>query len=487
MKEHKKQNAIILDTGDSNIDISIKLHIFILKCLRKIGTQVQNMGNHDLEGGNYWAKAIKKAKPNLSFLSIKPKLKFVSANLSFSRKNPLEKHVQKSTIIKTKNKKGIQKIGVIGVSPFDYKKLAFITPYNNYVDVMNLEETIEVVTQEAQKLKLKNVDVIGVLAHTGEKSPTEVKYYEKFAEIDGVNFVLGGHDHKELDAWYKAKDGRNVKIVSLGASPGKNIIGEGLDSFGKLRLVFDYTNNLVPDKCQNKVELTENYPISKKIERLEDKYLKPNKVISYSINDFSRNYTLSAENPMGSLSADSMLWIINKETKGEKAQIAFVNSGTIRNSFHKGNITIGDIRQAFPFTASTLIKTKLTKSQIINTLNWGVESTNLPKVSPGVMQVGGMRYTIGKNGKVKDVYLLKKDGSLGERIDIQPDNKEYTVIYDNFLMTGVAGLSELKKSPESMGIEYFPYSRQDALIEYLKHNYPKKPIEIKTVRIERET
>ena len=49
-----------------------------------------------------------------------------------------------------------------------------------------------------------------------------------------------------------------------------------------------------------------------------------------------------------------------------------------------------------------------------------------------------------------------------------PDDKKYTVVYDVFLMTGVAGLKDLIKNPFDKSVEYFPYSRQDALISYFK-------------------
>ena len=102
------------------------------------------------------------------------------------------------------------------------------------------------------------------------------------------------------------------------------------------------------------------------------------------------------------------------------------------------------------------------------------------------MQVGGMKYTIDSHNKVKDVYLITKKGTLGERIDNQPNDKTYSVIYDNFLMTGVAGLEKLIKNPKDSGIEYFSFNRQDALIEYLKEFFKNKPIEVQTGRIKKE-
>ena len=469
-KRFINQNNLKVAGGDLNMDTATKPNILLLKLMDLIGLDASSVGNHDLEGGTFWSEAIKKAKP---------KFKFLSSNLDFLRPNKLQEQIAKSMIV---HRNG-ERIGLVGVSPLDYGDLTFITPVNDFVKVANLDDTVNAIRGEVQALENQGINKIVLLAHTGKVSKDGKEYYERFANIGGVDVIIGGHDHLEFDRWLVSERGEPVKVVSVGKAQGKNIVGENLDSFGILQAFFDKNGRLVPERCRNEVELTQNYPISQKVINLEEKHLQTQITISHSNQELSCLNKGTEENPVGSLAADATLWIINRETKGEKAEIAFVNSGTIRGIIPRGNVTIGDVRQAIPFVSSTLIKTKLTKLQIMNTLNYCAKSTTFPKITPGIMQVGGMKYTIAKDNKVKDVYLLAKDGSLGERIDIQPDNKEYTVVYDNFLMTGVAGLADLKKNPKALDIEYYPYSRQDAIIEYLKHNFSTKSIEIKTPRI----
>lgn len=472
-KKFITQNNLKVAGGDLNMDTAIKPNILLLKLMDLIGLDASSVGNHDLEGGIFWSEAIAKAKP---------KFKFLSSNLRFLRPSMLQQQIANSTIIQRNG----ERVGLIGVSPLDYGNLTFITPVNDFVRVANLDDTVNAVRGEVQALEKQDINKIVLLAHTGKTSKDGEEYYERLANIGGVDVIVGGHDHLEFDRWLVSERGEPVKVVSVGKAQGKDIVGQDLDSFGVLQAYFNKNGILVPERCRNEIELTQNYPISKKVVAMEEKHLQSNKVISHSVKGLSTKNRGTEENPVGSLAADAMLWIVNKETEGEKAQIAFVNSGTVRGDIPQGNITMGDVRQALPFISTTLIKTKLTKRQIMNTLNWCAKSTTLPKITPGVMQVGGMRYRIGKNNQVTDVYLLCKDGSLGERIDIQPDDKEYTVVYDNFLMTGVAGLTDLKKDPKALGIEYYPYSRQDAIIEYLKQNFSKTPVEVKTPRIEIE-
>lgn len=469
----KKKIVLSVGGGDLTMDIVSKPIELAMKAARACKTRVCSMGNHELEGGNFWAKAKEKAKA---------KIEFLSANLVFTRANEMEKHIKKSTIVKIKG----EKFGFIGISPPDFEKLSFISSHNDFIKVMDLEDSIKAVRQEVKELESKKINKIILLAHTGEAAGLDKQYYESFAQIGGIRVIYGGHDHKKVDKWLISERNEPVKVLSNGSSPDLKILGQDLDSFGIFKAVFNKKGVLIPSKCKNKTEITEKYKPSQKIMNLKERYLHDKKIIGHSNIEVSYKDRLKQENPVGSLAADAALWLVNKETKGEQAQISFINSGSIRGEIPKGNITISTIKQALPFASYNLIKTKLTKKQIIDTLNWGAESTTLTKVSPGIMQVGGMRYTIGKDNKVKDVHLLNKDGSLGERIDIQPDDKEYTVVYDTFLMTGVAGLSHLKKDAHALDVEHFPFTRQDSVISYIKHYFGKKPVEIKAQRIEVE-
>lgn len=469
-KENENKITLKLAGGDINADKALKPNLLVLKLLDKFTKlDATNAGNHDLEGGDYWAQAIEK---------IKPKFKFLSSNLKFTKPNPVEKNITPSTII---NRKG-EKLGIIGISSLESMDLTFKAPFNNYIDILDFDETLKSVKNEVKKLEEQGINKIFLLAHTGKTSKDGIEFYEKLAEIGGIDVIIGGHDHKEYDLWYPSDRGEPVKVVSVGKAQDKDIIGEELDSFGVLKTVFDDNGVLIPEECENEVKITQDYPANKMVTDLIEKYLNSSEVICSTDVDLLCKNRMTEENPVADIAADAMLWIVNKETKGKKAQIALVNSGTVRGEFPKGGITPGLIRQALPFTVNTLIKADLTKSELIEALEWSAKSTTFTKIAPGVMQVSGLKYTIDKNNKIKDLYLVDEDGSLVEK----PDDEPYTVAYDIFLMTGVAGLSSLKKDPDDKNIEYYPYSRQDALIEYLSENFKNKPVTFYKDRIKIE-
>lgn len=366
------------------------------------------------------------------------------------------------------------KVGIIGASPFDFKKLAYINNEVDFIDIKQLDETLDIAEVEANKLKKQGADIIFFLAHTGELSPDEQdNYYNEFANIKGINVVVGGHDHRQVDRWVVNKYDEPVKIISTGQSKDHDFDGN-LDIIAKLKLEVE-NGVLEKDKCETefvKLQGCEGAECEDTIFELKEP-LKPSKPIF-------------GHSEIGNVVADSNLWYVNKHTKGKKADFAFVNAGTIRANFDNVNVTSDDVKSVVPFTTSTLIKTKLTKEQIINTLNWGALSTSFGKTSPGCMQVAGMEYTIDEDLSVYDVHILNPDGSIKYDLDNFGDDEEFEAVYDVFLATGVAGLKDLKKDWEENEeikneIEFFNTSRQDALSEYLSEiddlgNYQKQRI-----------
>lgn len=463
----KDEINIMLSGGDLHADISVQENSFINKFMNFIGLDASADGNHELEGGKYFIETNNTAPP---------KFKWLACNLKIKNKES-EKDFSKSTIIE---KNGI-KIGLIGVAPLDFEKLAFITKDNDFIKVHKLRKTIRDIKKEVKATKDAGADVIVLLAHTGEKSQNgRHNYYERFAKINGISAIIGGHDHIQIDKWIERnhlklekwklkREKESVKVVATGRT-AETAFGENLDCFGSLHLELDDNHKVIPEKSKNQFIKVTDYAPSSIMEKIISKYFNEKEVLAQLPKPLICNSKLTEENKTASLIADSTLWLVNKLTKGNKADFAFVNSGTVRDDFKDVNVTAEHIKQILPFASAKLIKTELTKKQIIDTLNWGVKSTTLGKISPGVMQVSGLRYTIGKDLKVKDVCIVNADGSVKENISKASDKKKYTVVYDDFLMTGVAGLKDLKKNPFDKNVEYFSYSRRNAITKYLKEN-----------------
>lgn len=451
---NQKQNEpnFTLSGGDVFVGTNPNNEIIAKKLCPK--TDAIALGNHDLEGGSHLIDLIKK-------FALKGKL--LSTNLLLKRKNDLENEVIPSTIIE----KNGEKIGVIGVSPLNYKDLRFETKENEFIDVQNFDKTFANVKEEVDKLTKKGINKIFILAHTGISDENFIDYYEEFAKIPGVDVIIGGHDHLQVDEWRKSDINEPVKIVSTGKTDTK-VFGENLDTFGVMELEFDDDGVLIEDKSKTEFKYIEQK------EEIDD-----TPVIVQIDAPYEKGNILYGNSEAGNIVTDSGLWYVNKYTKGKKADFAFVNAGTIRADL-KETVTEKNIEQVLPFTQQKLIKTTLNKKQVLNTLNWCAKSRTFKKVTPGVMQVANMTYTINSDNTVSDVVIYDEDGSIKYLLDELDDDFEFSVVYDDFLATGVVGLTDLKKDTENdKSIEIFDTTRQKVLKEYLLSN------EIKECRAKR--
>lgn len=441
-KQHKDETNLTLCGGDLFLDINSNNEIVA----QKLGpiTDAISAGNHDIEAGNHFFKLIEK---------MGLQNKFLSTNAIFTQKTTL-KPLAKSTIIKRDG----ENFGIIGVSPLDFNNLSHsLSERKQLIDVLPLDKTIEIVKEEVKKLESQGVNKIFLLAHTGNfNKATKQDFYKDFSKIGGIDVIIGGHDHFETDRWETSERGEPVKIVATGKSD-THTFGQNLDYIGILNLEFDEKGALIKENCKNnfiKLEKSQNHSNENTIFQLSKPLIKGD--------------SLTENTQIGNLVSDSNLWYVNTHTKGEPADFAFVNAGTIRDNFDNINVTTQDIKNVVPFTTSTLIKTTLTKDQIIKTLNWCAQSTTFGKITPGLMHVAGMEYTINPDLSISNVHILNNDGSIKYKLDDFNADHKFNVAYDVFLATGVAGLTEMKKDIyNDKNIEIFEASRQDALLEYL--------------------
>ncbi|MBR2430063.1 bifunctional metallophosphatase/5'-nucleotidase [bacterium] len=455
-KQNPNNMNLTLCGGDLFLDESPNNEIVAAKVAKV--TDGIAVGNHDIDAGNHLAELIEK------FDMFK---KWLSVNVGFNKETPLENKICRSNVIE----KNGEKFGVIGVSPFDFGKISFVNDKTNFIKMKSLVQTIEEIKKEVLSLKNQGVNMIFLLAHTGEKSSIGENYYDEFAKIGDIDVIVGGHDHIEINRWANSVSGEPVKIISTGKNSSHKF-GENLDMICKLNLEFDDNGVLIKEKSTTEfVNLKEN-----NINKIDSEVL-------YNLEEPLKSSDIKqGHSEIGNLVADSNLWYVNKYTKGKKADFAIVNPGTIRDNITSINITEDEIKDVLPFISNKLIKTTLTKKQILDTLSWGALSTSFSKVSPGIMQVSNMEYTINPDLTVSNVHILNDDGTIKYNLDNYDDDKKFSAVYDTFLATGVAGLKALIKVCENNpDVELFHVPRQDALIEYLSK--AKKLMDYKRVRI----
>jgi len=474
-RENEGQNTLKLSGGDINFPADNKKNALIIKFLNLIKLDASCIGNHDLECGLNLVDAINIEKPAFSYLS---------ANLDYTRENPFEKEVAKSVIV---DKNG-EKVGIIGLTAFDSKQLVHKSENTDFVEVKDYAKSIKAVKREVKKLEDNGINKIFLLAHTGEKSPQEVDYYRDLARIGGIDVIIGGHDHYEFDRWYTSARREPVKIVSTEANNDKNPNSSDLGKFGELTATFDKNGVLIPEKSKNIFKETTNYSPDKEIEELVHSSLGDTEIICSTSSALECSQRKTEENPVANMLADSMLWIADKYNPTPNDRIALISSGEIKADLPKGELSLKKIKEAVPFTHQVIIvETQLSKKEIIEALEWGVKTTTFPKQTTGLLQVGGLKYTVTQDNKVKDVFLLNKDGSKGKSFEEMPDDTKINVVYDTFLLGGAGDFKTLQKDKTSDDVRVYPYDHQSGLIHYLEENFKNKPVETTSGRITKES
>lgn len=390
--------------------------------------------------------------------------KFISANLDIDD----EKQLAKSIIIED----GDEMVGFIGVSPLDFNKTVSRNSDNDFVSVKGLKETVKSIKQEVRKLEAQGVDKIVLLAHTGEFSNDDkgINYYKVFAKIGGIDVIVGGHDHLMVDKWENSSRRRSdnpeefepVKVVSTGSAKN-HYFSENLNMFGTMNLTFDDDGVLIPHKCKNKIHYTHDYPKTNFVGQFIDaKAREILKVIATPI--VPKKSPLRYENKVANFVADSDFWYVTEHSApDEKPDFAFVNPGTIRDSFSNVEISRNQIKQVLPFKES-IVKAELTKKQIYEALSISAESATFKKATPGLMQVSHLTYTVNPDSSVSDVKILDDDGNVRFNLDDMEDDDTFTCVYDSFLASGPNLLGCLKAE----NAEDFNITRAEAMEEYLK-------------------
>ena len=415
-------------------------------------------GNHDLSNSTDFSNLLDAEKISH---------KFTSMNLSVEKNSPLDGKIAKSTIIQ----EGAEKIGFIGVSPFDFDAHVSRDANNDFISIKDFKTTIDSIKKEVANIESQGVNKIVLLAHTGQYSnvTSGIDYYKAFAKIGGIDVIVGGHDHIMTDEWETSTRRKEngelepVRVVATGNS-GQNYFAGNLNMFGTMNLEFDDNGVLVKEKCSNKIHSTHDYAPAEFI----NKYMSPNAQTvlgSLPTSVVNTSNPLRTENKVGNLVADSdFAYAKAHSTKGNAPDFAFVNAGTIRDVFPEKDVTKFRLHQVLPFKES-IVKAELSKKQIYEALEISAKSATFKKATPGMMQVSHLTYTVNPDSSISDVKILDDEGNVRFNLEEMNDDDKFTCVYDSFLVSGPNLLGCLKSDV----VEDFGVTRYQAMKEYLSN------------------
>ena len=478
INEQKKENpnTLILDGGDFSMGTLIQTvydtQAAELRMLGYLGYDVTTLGNHEFDyRSKGLANMLKVAKASGETI---PDLVVCNVDWDGMKKAGLSKGqkqiqsgfetygVKDYVVIQ----KGDTKIAVTGAFGQDSLKCAPTCE-------LMFKDPVEAAKDTVEKIKKnEEVDMIVCVSHCGTWEDENKSEDELLAKnVKDIDLIISGHTHSELKEPIQHE---NTYIVSCGEY-GRNIgsLSMKQNSEGRWDLssyeLIPVSENIQPDeKTQNRIDelmdtVDTNYLADFGYTR--DCVLAQNDI---EFNSLDELYSKHEESNLGQIIADSFAYA------ADSVDVAVVPSGTIRDTYTKGDITVEDVYNSFSLgigkdgiAGYPLISTYLTGEEL--KLAAEVDASVSDFMTTARLYCSGLNFTYNPNrmilNKVTDCYLTKDD----QRIEIQ-DNQLYHVVTD--LYTGQMLGSVNKMSYGLLSLE--PKDKDGNPIENLENHIIKE-------------
>lgn len=348
---------------------------------------------------------------------------------------------------------GDERVGIIGVTTQD------TTFLSNPGEQVVFENPIEKAQETIDLLESKGINKIVVLSHLGYSLDQKLA-----KDVNGIDVIVGGHSHTALE-----------KPVVIGKHKPTLIVQTGgyLKSLGVLQVVFDKKGNITSHTGE--LLPLEDYDEDPKAVEMLGKFKEPLRELSEKVIgrtnvalEGERTSIRFKETNLGNILTDAM---VEKANESVKTHIAIHNSGGIRTSIPKGDITLGQVLTVLPFENSMVIL-NVTGEEL-----WQALENSVSDVEAGegkFVQVSGIKFKYDSNappGKRVWQVDVKTDNGY-EQVDLK---KTYNVATVSFLADGGLGYTMFKKAKDEGRITELFIADFEVLASYLEKHSPVKP------------
>ncbi|MBP2631619.1 MAG: 5-nucleotidase [Firmicutes bacterium] len=408
LRDEQKQaqgKTILLSAGDmfqGEMESNITLGAPVIAGMNALEFTAMCLGNHEFDWG---LETMQSRLKEACF-------PFLAANIVDAKGAYLPK-VKPYTIVK---RNGI-KVGIIGLTTPQTK--VAVNP--KYVEGLTFLDGVQTVNKLVPELKAKGAEVIVVLAHMGSEAAADGvekgEIIELAKQVTGVDLIVSGHTHRIVNTKVNG-----IPIVQAGKYG---------NAYGKVKIEYDEKAKKVvavtPEIVKiEKEKVAADMEFAEYVRYIDTKvsYLKNEKVGETAVLLWHNRY---GESLLGQ-------WVTDVIRQTEKADIAVMNGGGLRNDIAKGVVTKGNLYATVPFD-NTLVKTQLTGREIKELLEYGLGNNG-----HGLLQFSGITVTFDDNQTEgnKITQILLPDGSP---IDF---DAEYTVATIDFIAAGGDGIDAFK-------------------------------------------
>lgn len=468
INEKKKEDpdTLILDGGDFSMGTLIQTvydtEAAELRMLGYLGYDVTTFGNHEFDYRSQGlANMLKAAKSSGETL---PEIVVCNVDWDSMEKaglNDGQKQIQSAfETYGVKDyvmvQKGDVKIAVVGVFGKDALECAPTCE-------LSFKDPVEAVKKTVEEIKKnEEADMIACVSHGGtweDESKSEDELLAK--AVPDLDLIISGHTHSELQ---KAIRHGNTYIVSCGEY-GRNLgsLSMTQNSDGRWDLS---AYELIPVSEDVKADKATQERIDALMDTVDTNYLADfgytrKEVLAQNDVEFNSLEEMGTEHKelnLGDIMADAYVYAVENSEyyDGDPVDVAVVPSGTVRDTYTKGDITVEDVYNSFSLGIG---KDGVAGYPLINAYLTGKELKLVAEVDASIsdfmttarLYCSGLNFTYNPHrmilNKVTDCYLTRADG---ERTEIE-DDKLYHVVTD--LYTGQMLGSVMKMSYGLLSLE----------------------------------
>ena len=424
--EQKAENpdTLVVDGGDFSMGTLVQTvyedEAAELRMLGAIGCEVTTFGNHEFDyRSSGLAQMLKSAAESGDVL---PEL--VVCNVDWDAmeaaglndgqqqiQSGFEEYGVKDYVVLQKGDINVAVTGVFGVDALACAPTCELL----------FRDPVEAVKETVAEIKAnEDVDMIVCVSHSGtweDESKSEDEILAK--SVPDLDLIISGHTHTELAEPIVHGD---TYIVSTGEY-GKKI--------GKLSMT---------QKSDGRWEMTDY-----KLEAVDtgyladfgytkDEVLATNNVQFSTLHDLEYEHT---EHNLGDLMSDAYVYAVENsdDFDGVPVDVAVVPSGTVRDTYTAGNITVEQVFNSFSLGIGPdgvpgypLISVYLTGKELRTAAE--IDASVSDYMTTARLYMSGLHFTYNPNrmilNKVTDIYLTDENGS---RVELE-DDKLYRVVAD---------------------------------------------------------
>ena len=461
INEHKKVNpdTLVLDGGDFSMGTLIQTvydtEAAELRMLGQIGCDVTTLGNHEFDyQSKGLADMLNVAKnsgdtvPSLVLCNVDWDA-MEEAGLSEGQKqiqSAFEKYQVRDYVVVQKGNIKIAVLGVFG------KDALVCAPTCELV----WKDPVKAAKQTVEKIKKKEkVDMIACVSHSGTWDDADKSEDEILAkEVPDIDLIISGHTHSQLD---KPIQHGNTYIVSCGEY-GKNLgtISMTQKDDGRWKAT---SYELIPVSDEVNPDETTQAKIDALMDTVDINYLAKfgytrKEVLAENdieFNSLDEMGTKHEELNLGDIISDAYVYAVENSDNydGDPVDVAVVPSGTVRDTYAKGEITVESVYNSFSLGIG---KDGLVGYPLISAYLTGKELKLVAEIDASIsdfmtiarLYCSGLNFTFNPHrmilNKVTDCYLTGQDG---KREEIQDDKLNHVVtdLYTGQMLGSVMDIS----------------------------------------------